>query len=328
LSSKTNILLIDPDPSAQASASLAFDEEQFSLQTLSIIPSNLVEKLSKAPPDIIICSSDICGVTTSEIDTFKLFRQIKDTKATANIGLLVLAERDDQVLMEAELAQGKNFDHVLAKPFNKGQIVRAVKETLSTESDTESSGGATGSGVLLLIKDALLQQVLKRFLDQRGLDWQLCSDQEEAVEASSKKSFAAICLEWETVENLDWFKPTEMGEMVIILEDETFLKSLQEAGTVNLITRPLSLEKLRKMFTKLFPDSEVETIDSQIELETNSQAMLAARISAAIFEKLVNQPALRNGQWHTAGKAAEEELIRICTDFSKRLKVGQGSKSN
>ena len=297
--------------------SLALSQAGFSVQALSKVPENIIEKLEKAQPAVVICSDKM-----GSFDPLKFSKKLKRSKKTKNIGVILLTERDrfDEL---KESASASNVDEVLVKPFRSGQISRAVQRVSANSVDKIEETDQ----LLLVLKDPFLQKIFEKLLDKYNLPWQLCEDSSEVVSATKKIKYPAIVLEWESVPDLKWFEPDKMGELVVILNDQTHLKSMEKTEKVHFVTRPLSFDTIDNILSRIVAFSEDRFKFFNRSLEKGAQAMLAARISAAIFERLVNQQALRDGQWDTAGLAAEEELLRVCKEFEKLFPMRQQSGS-
>lgn len=301
---KKKVLLIEKNPAVQAMASLALGQIGLIVRTITN-PAVVNENIAKILPDAIICSDSIAG-----FDPFELASALKKNEKTKETAFILLVERDNQ----AEARNHPNVEDVgeiIAKPFRSGQLARAVERAMQNTSTKELKSDS----VMLLVKEPFLQKVFEKLFDKHNIGWKLSEDSDELISATQNASFPAIIVEWEAIEDLSWFDPEKMGELIVIIEDQTNLKAIKTTDKVHFVTRPLSYEKLQSILSK-YVDLRAQRYAFDVrKLEHGAQAMLAAKISAAIFERLVNQQALRDGKWDTAGAAAEEELLRICREF-------------
>jgi len=304
---KKKVLLIENNPAVQAQASLALSQIGYAVRTISKAAA-IDENIEKIQPDAVICSDSVPG-----FDPLELSSRLKQTKASRNTVVLLLVDRDKEAEFQAN-PKISTIDEVLAKPFRTGQLTRAVQRAIANAYNVEEE---TSDALLLLIQDPFLQKVLEKLFDKNNIPWQLCEDTKELISATQKVAFPAIIAEWEAIEGVDWFDPEKMGELIVIMEDEANLMAIEKADKVHFITRPLSYKVIEKILSRVIEIGVERYAFNTRQLEQGAQAMLAARISAAIFERLINQQSLRDGQWDTAGEAAEEELLRVCNEFEK-----------
>lgn len=304
---KPSILLIEPDTSIQTSVSLAADKFSAKLHILND-GSKALQAVETVCPDIILCAADVVN-----FEPFSLCDTIRADPQTALTFVAILVPKNE-VGKFAAPAVDHGVDEILAKPFKPEQIQRLIERLLAQRNAERKQQSA-----LMLLKDSFLQRLLGRLLDKQEITYELCDNVAEAKAFTKSSHFSALIVEWEAVENLDWYKPDEMGELLLIIPRDTQLKSINKHERVRIITRPLSFSQLSPILEDLLP-FDTDILHSQKkQLDQGAQAMLAARAAASIFERLVSHNALRDGDWNSAGQAALEELLRICQAFEGRF---------
>lgn len=297
---KPTVLLLDENSAVQAIVSLTLNQLGAEVKTLTKL-KNLSSVIRRLKPQLILCASDMEG-----LDPFSLASTLKKHPTTQNIRIIVLSP-SDQVAELGKKVEDQELFGILSKPFQSDQLTRLVQRVLTSEESKPS--------LLMLLGDHFLQKLLVRLFEKQNFNYQLCISADEIANAVKHFSYSVIVVEWDAVEDLNWFDPDTMGELVLIIPSETQLKSINRKENVHIITRPLTYEKLSDAFGRLVPlDMEVTGFKGK-QLDYGAQAMLAARITASIFERLVSHNALRDGDWDTAGTAAREELIRVCSEF-------------
>ena len=297
---KNTVLLIEANPAIQTMASLTLNT-----QGVEVIVAATTALASKAllehQPEIVICSTDI-----EKVDPLKL---CKKCKSELNSAFILLAAKGETTTL-AQKAQKAGVDNILAKPFNSQQLAAVVGKVL------EQIRNPDATEVLLIISDPLLREVLNRIIKKRGGKPSICATTYEALIAVEKISFGATISESDTCSDLSWYKAKKMGQLIAVKDKD---EDIFETDKFSLIERPLSVEKIDEIFETHIPNLQAKNESTDVCLDPGEQALLAARISAAVYETLLHQIDLRNGNWIKAADATRDQVSKICYDFQRLI---------
>ena len=81
-----------------------------------------------------------------------------------------------------------------------------------------------------------------------------------------------------------------------------------------ILERPLSVAKLKHALESFLSENTEDEFEPS-PLESGEQALLAARISAAVYERLLTFEGLKNRNWDEACSAINVEALRICREY-------------
>ncbi len=297
---KKTVLLIDSNLAVQAITSLALNRIGISVEQLTD-PSAAASRVRELRPQLILCATDMKGV-----DAYELCREMKHDKNLQKIPFVVLAggEQGKDATLE------KLVDATIYKPFKSDQLRQVVQRLLSdTEEELQES-----DTVAVLLQDKLCRAIVERYLVKNEREFVVFKSVEELQTAAKKRSFALTVVDLSAKQEVKWFDSKLMGPLVIITYDARGSERTDLPQEARIVIRPLSLPKMREVFSNFFPD-RMRAADAEEEpLEKAEQAVLAAKISVAVYQRLLNQDALKNRSWEEASAAVGAEALRICLE--------------
>lgn len=319
------VLLIDSNPAVQAIASLALSQLNLSVQTLAS-RHNAFARIAEIKPQLILFAHDDNDPSLS----FNLCKQLKQDATLRSIPFVLLVRAEDAPSVQAT-AKSAGISDVLLKPFKSDQLQNAVQRLLGLGSDSVSDNGE----VLLVATDPLLQKLLKVVIERNQIGLSICETTQEANDMAEQKNFAATLFEASLCQisqsknqqsnpqsgisyDCSWINPNNMGKLAVIYKEGESVSDMTTQHAIYELKRPLSYSKLCDTFDFLFsvqPHPQEETHKQPLEPE--EQSILAARISASIFELLLNQNSLRSRDWESASDLTKNEVLRVCDQFQK-----------
>ena len=296
---KKTVLLIDTNPAVQAITSLALTRIGLAVEQLTD-PSAAIASVRNIRPHLVLCTSDMKG-----LDAFALCEQLKADKELRRIPFVLLAggEHSEDKVRE------QNVDAVIFKPFKSEQLRNTVQSLLLSsavelkESDT----------IALLIEDSLTRGLIEHHISKHAMDMATFADEAELVKAAQKQPFPLTVIDWNAKRTLDWFEASLFGTLIIVTYEESQLPESDLPLDMRTILRPLSQAKIERGFLNFLPERLPDDEVSE-PLETNVQALLAAKISVAVYQRLLTQDALKNRSWDEASAAAGAEVLRVCLE--------------
>jgi len=294
-------ILIDNNQTVQALAQLALEQVGISVEMVTD-PSAALPLAQKIKPDLVICNRDVKG-----IDPFIVCEQLK--LAAPNLKFILLASGQSASAIARE-AQGSGIDEVLLKPFKSEQLKSAAQRLL---------GGATAGAAVpaenpllyVLVSDPFYRRVLELFFDDRRVELKAI---ENGAFADGKFSFvnqSAILDSQAALSIPD--QVVQLRESTIIADFDVIAEMRAQFPVAAILPRPLTCEALVNRFNKIYPEKPKDKAPPP--LSPTEQAVLSAKISASVYERLLSSRALRERNWDEAGDSAVEELVRICKKF-------------
>jgi CheY-like chemotaxis protein len=312
------ILLIDSNPAVQAIASLALSQLEINLQTLASRKFALA-KIQEIKPDLVLFAHD----DEQAAESFKLCSQLRQDNELESVAFILMVRAETAKAISKE-AKSVGVTELLKKPFKSDQLKNTVERVLGLGSASAENGGE----VLIILTNPLTQKVLRTILEKRNIGLSICESLGEAHAILEHKSFAATLFEPSTIDNANnfsWVKPEQMGTVFAITNEGEELENIPAETPIRVIKRPLSFAAIQDALDFLIGEQiDYGARQADEPLEPEEQAILAARISASVFELLLNQRALRARNWKSAGTLARDELMRVCAQFdalASRLKA-------
>ncbi|MDD2942306.1 MAG: hypothetical protein PHC51_04990 [bacterium] len=286
----------------------------------SVAPTKLAGRLLACPVAnlLIIESSD--DIPTLEKFLLSLNLDSLETRP----GILLLLQGDSQNLSLPETV-AKTVDEILQKPFRSEHIREACERICKrTAEKTAIKTASAQSEVksLLLISDAVpLRSIISTLLEAVEVDFTACNNAQEAKQILAHQRFALTIVanrdQSLTVENEISYQ-LNMG--TLYLSANTPPKNMPSAA--QFIKAPLNQKVILEILSRhpqLLPEGERAKLDD-IRLSPGEQSLLAARISASVYERLLTQSPLSGGKWVDAADVALAETLRICEEFEKLIR--------
>ena len=300
------VLVIDPNPAVQAIASLALSQIGVTVKTLAS-GKNALEQIRKVRPAVILCSKDVPG-----LDPFTLCKELKSVagrgKNSEPTPAFVLMAPGDTVQSLLASAESARINEILAKPFKSDELRAVVQRLLST---LPQEGGVQA---LIVTKDSLLEKLFAKLLKNRRTTLQLCSSAEEAAIQLKQHEFALTVLDHASVNDFSWCESKRLGRVLVI----TTPTAQKLPAGLAAVSRPLNYAKLEDVFSQVLPEEQMPQKKAAAGLNLTAQAKLAAKISAGVFERLIEGQALRSGSWDEVGALVQEETVKICKTFARK----------
>ena len=301
---KLTILIIDGNPAVQALAVAALSKAGASVDSLADGQRAWV-KISTSKPKIVFCATDVPG-----LDAYELCDRIKKEKALRQTIFVLLAPSDQRREITAK-AQQSQIDKVLFKPFKSDQL-RVLVEGLISNTNREISMPCA-----LFIADDFLRRILEKTLTKRNCTYISFPNVQALAEKATESPFTATIVDAAATQDFRWYLSNTMGQLIVLFPDEAQHKGTVLPPGVKSMHRPLSLKQLSLAFEDVVPKvTSAKDVETR-PLESNEQTMLAARISAAIYERLLTQESLKFRKWDEASTAVTAEVLRICRSFKE-----------
>lgn len=294
-------LLIDNNQTVQALCQLALEQVGVAMEILTDGSGSLAAA-QKLEPDLVICNRDVKG-----IDPFIVCEQLK--LAAPNLKFILLASGQSASAISRE-AQGSGVDEVLLKPFKSEQLKQAAARLLGSVGNQPQSPSANPP-LYLLVDDPFYKKVIELFFQSRRVEIrpiELQSLVSEKISFVNQSALLDISTAIQIPEHV-----SRLRECTIIADVDSVPSLRAQFPVAAILPRPLTCETLLARFGKIYPENPKEK--SQVPLSTAEQAVLCAKISASVFERLISSRALRERNWSEAGESAVQELMRICKKF-------------
>lgn len=300
---KKTVLLIDTNTAVQAITSLALNRIGVHVEQVTDA-SAAAARIRDLRPHLVLCASDMKG-----IDAYELCTDIKADKTLRRIPFVLLEGGEHSATDE----QAKIVDAVISKPFKSEQLRLTVQELLAESSQELNETDV----VALLIEDSLSRAIIRRYINQHSTDVVVFSSVDEFVSACDKDRYPLTVIDWNGKSSLSWFNPQSMGTLVVVSYDERIKDHAELPPDVRIVLRPMSYSKLDRGFQGFLPPPPDQGEEDLPPLESNEQALLAAKISVAVFQRLLVQDALRNRSWEEASASVGAEALRVCLELEE-----------
>jgi len=299
----TNVLLIDQNPAVQALTGAALGKAGIVVVSLAE-GKNALKTALALKPKLALCAHDL-----SDCNPYELCKQLKSEASLSGIKfvLLVPETAKEKVRSKAQLAQ---IDEILGKPFKSEGLRKLVESLLSSE-----SGTAPGKPLAIMVEDTLLCKTLVKFLKGKGVPLVTFSDGKSINDATKKSTFSACIAQFSDEKGFEWYNAKKLGALFYIGNPGNGKAHAGLPEGTAIVERPLSVSKLDNALANFLPDDEESDGPEPLPLESGEQSLLAARISAAVYERLLTYEGLKNRKWDEACSAINNEALRICRDY-------------
>ncbi len=117
------ILVVDDSPSQLRMTSAALEGQNFEIIT-AVDGEDALHRVSADRPDLVVLD-----VVMPKIDGFQVCRKMKSSSAMQHIPVIILSSKNQKV--DEFWGRKQGADMYLTKPFDKEQLLAAVKKYLS-----------------------------------------------------------------------------------------------------------------------------------------------------------------------------------------------------
>ena len=305
------VLVIDSNTAVQAICAAALSPLGLKVETVPLGKTAL-GIISSLEPKAILIAADV-----QNVDPLELAASVRKNSSLSHIRLILLApsEASEELIAQANSA---GIDEILRKPFKSNQLRKLVEKLLAEAPKASTSATAakkkhSSDTFALLIQDSLTRAVLVRLLEKWKSKHRIYTDPEELQKEISKNKFIATIADERIETAKTWYYTKDMGPLIVISSEEVPAEQLPQDTLV--VHPPLYLEKLRMV---LAPLVDAPTDHSEVNadpLSNGEQSLLAAQISAAVYQRLLTHSGLKNRKWEEACATAGAEALRICRDY-------------
>jgi CheY-like chemotaxis protein len=311
-SMSNTVFVIDSNPTIQAIASLALSQLGVTLHPITN-PQVAREQAALLKPDLVFCTKDL-----TSIDSFSLCGLLKSAQPGLRIVMLAPADSEQQI---SEQVTKAGIDEVLYKPFKSEQL-RLIAKRLLSESEIEakldSAFDTPSKQVSVIVSSGLLRRAIGKMLDRYGFAVNYFITWADALKSRTASDCEATFVDYiepdtasKEIDEKHW------GSVYMLLPPGMTIP--EGAQKYQLLARPLSTHQIEEICVKLSEQAAITRPAEKGTLTAAEQAVLAAKISANVYERLLTQPALRERDWDRVGDAAREEALRICRRFGSVL---------
>jgi len=272
----TTVLVIDSNSAVQAITTLALNQTDCRVETLSDA-TQAYQKIKSLKPNVVLCAKEIHGV-----DPYALCQKVKaESKQTVFI-LLAPSEGVKQTAREAKEAL---YDEVIYKPFKSNRLREVVFGLLEDSKEEESLEGS----FFLDIDDSLRKKILERFLARSNAT---------LLPSLPTESTASVVLITDKPSSpAPHFKGKLFGLGLNLPNGKKIELPLSEANLMEVLSgliNPLPPQPLEQA-----PKESPQELD---------QTQLAADVSARIFRRLLTSESFKEGNWEKTAQILAEEL--------------------
>ena len=200
---------------------------------------------------------------------------------------------------------------IISKPFKSGELFEIISKIINKDDGLSKVGGKIG----LKLKNPLLSDCLNKVLENCKINKEIVS--EESSADISKLGLSAIFTDVTQSSDLSWHSSSSMGQLFVIADENVDIDGENIPLHATVLFRPLEEQALLEQIKAYIDPSIAKTKDEKHPLELGEQSMLAAKISAAVYQRLLNYDALKNRKWDEACTAIGIEALRVCRDHEK-----------
>lgn len=295
----STVLVIDSNATVQAICALALGQTGCTVEQLAD-GSQAHEKVLAHKPSVVLVNKDSAGV-----DPFQFAERVRQQISGISLVLLAPMEQSPPII---EKARAAGFREVLFKPFKSNKIRETVTRLLEESIEIETEGPE----VLLAIASPLLAKIVEKLVSKRGALVTYRSD-----DSPIRHSLTATIATWTQSEALGWHDPATMGSLILLVRPVDHNQAALAFPHARLLHLPLTYESFAQALDPLLPKRPSATGQDTRELESGEVAVLAARISATIFERLLIQPAFRSRNFEDVAQVIREDVLRMTREYTK-----------
>jgi CheY-like chemotaxis protein len=304
-------LLILQNSAEMAIANQALKQLDYEVRVLKN-PASALSVMKRMIPALVLFSNNI-----ENFDPFKLAKAARKVSAL-NTTALALMMGSGSAGEYFDKAETSGIDAIIEKPFRADHVRRMIVQITS---ERESETQLPASGLLLICAEPLLRSAIGVYLEKLGISFVQCSSEHEAKLAVKNRSFASSIVTARNISSWDWYDPQTMGTLTV-LTDNGNNTPLPESAVI--VRRPVAQDKLLPLISHLIDPLHAADEQQTIRLSFGEQALLAARVSASVYEQLLTQSPLTSAHWEDAGELASTETLRICEEFQALLNKRHG----
>lgn len=264
-------------------------------------------QLRRITPELIICDREMAGINP--------FLLCKTLKASAPVGFAMFVPRLQLGKTESE-ATSSGVDQLLSKPFNAKQFDEFIRSFIANRVNTTRADTL----FLILLPDVIMRLVFVRLLSNLGARTLICDTIFEAlVYLESDKQIVLVTTN-ENLEETLKLAPDSLKQIVTINGKE-LQDTKRESLQLYNIAYPSPTSTLAETLLQVTPQliKEPEPC-SALEFSADEISLLAARISAAVFEKLLLSPPLQYGNWTESAKLVRNEVLSTGRELEKLVR--------
>lgn len=269
--------------------------------------------------ELLFCSREIAG-----IDALALCRALKKSSDTpsysSSLSFVLYTTRQNAIKIKDD-AHSSGVDHLLSRPIRTDLLHSIADEVCDRIKKMESNR----LKALIVSDDHLLKQLLTTVLTRRNSKVRHCDSVFDASLAGAEEKFQIVFTEQCNCLDLTWYNNERHGKIVAIQPQtdkpqgtEVTLANTMPSAICYTVSRPLCSAGLEPILAQIAPELP-KTRSHEFHLQPEEQALLAARISAGIYEKILTARVLATGNWRRAAQLGYHETLAICGSFSNRV---------
>ncbi len=293
---KAKILIVDDSAAAADVLSSYLDAAGMNCHTVTSV-AEAVEKLQKAVKDSELFDLVLVNLAGNAEEPFKLSEAVAGEPALVATKLALITSAEEATKSERLAKTG--YTTVITKPVRRTALIDAVARSLQLHdaSSTQSTeltrvpdrGRVTselvalkaadvGKVVLLAEDNPVLRNLAQRQLERLGVKADTVGDGKQVIEAVSKRDYALILMDCQMPE-MDGFEATHVirsseqsgsKRIPIIAMTASAMPGDKEsciaAGMNDYLSKPVSLEALRRVIERWLPDQTALPAPSSVVL--------------------------------------------------------------
>ena len=299
----STILVIDSNAAVQAITALALSETGCTIEQLSE-GAHALDRIAKLRPTVVLIAKELTGVDPLQVPK-RMAQIVPETR------YVLLAPADGAATLELH-ATAAGFAAVLFKPFKSNRLREVVTKLLDRIPPVESLSLMSSSPptIYLNLDDKFLTSLFQRLFSRAAADVVFDGT------PSSHAPYATTISMWRQGAPAIQYPSDLYGKHILIcLSDEEPAARLAYP-LAQILPLPFGFAEVRDLLRGTIEFTSPPAAPEAPQTETTAPyaqpiALLAARISAAIYESLLVHPALREKNWEQAAELVREEALRI-----------------
>ncbi len=283
------ILVIDSNAAVQAITALALSETGCAIEQLTE-GAQALDRIAKLNPVVVLVAKEITGV-----DPLQLPERMR--AASPKSQFVLLAPADGSTALEAR-ANEAGFAAVLFKPFKSNRLREVVTKLLTPAVQVEPQRARTT--VVLSLRNKFLLSLFQRIF--AGTNAEVLLERP----ASGDSATVVTIAEWQPDLPLEL---VGSAKRIWLCTADQVDAARQANPSDEIIKLPFGLAELSAALDGQIAFAPAAPVSPAVA--PVGTAHLAARISAAIYERLLLQPALGEKNWAAAAALASAETLRV-----------------
>lgn len=314
------LILIDPTESAKPIVNLALRDLDLEIKTCTETLAQ--QTIEKECPQIVLYSAN-----ANPDGACELASRLKSNQDLSKIHFVLIAAKQNE---ESTLSKAKasRIDEVIFRPFRSEQLRQVISKLLEPTRVPATAPSltqdATSQQMLVVASNPALLFAFLSSAKKRNIRAISNTEFRLLPEETRHQHFALTIIEGE--DNIATAVSTLTPIESLILLADTDLhaeqlrtKKISSPATQRIIAKPLTSETLGEIMDSHFGAPTPIKSEKIRELEPKQQSLLAARISAGIYEQLLARQTLQNADWEAAASVAHAEVLKICAELEKLL---------